>query len=159
MTARCERVASRQFSDWAWEWIREDFVGDLVSQLANTVRKDDFELRGAAGAYVDTAIRNLCRRYFRDVAQARRQVPLDAVNDRPASGVRDSLAQVAMVVDLKRALQQLSPACRNLIRSKYVLGETLDEIGRGLGVPEKTARSRLHTCRQKLRQLLWGTST
>ncbi len=158
LAARCERVASRQFSPWAWRWIRDDFVGDLTAQLATVSRGSGLEIRGAAEPYVDTAIRNLCRRYFLDLARVRRQVPMEHVVDRPVE-TRDSLARVAAVIDLKRVLGRLSPECRKLIQQKYVMHLSLDEIGRDGGIPEKTARSRLHTCRERLRTLWKDAST
>lgn len=158
LATRCDRVAARQFSAWAWRWMRDDFIADLASQLAGAVRGANFEIRGDAGAYVDTAIRNLCRRYFLDMARMRAHVPLDAASDQPACH-GDSAAQVAAVIDLKRALDRLSPECRRMLQEKYLASRTLQEIGAGLGVEEKTARSRLHTCREKLRELWFAEST
>lgn len=150
LVGRCERVGSRQFSGWAWRWIREDFVADLAAQLTSASRATTFEIRGAAEPYVDTAIRNLCRRYYLDLARVRSQVPMDAVTNTPA-GPTDSLARIAAVLDVKRVLRELSPECRRLIEDKYGRNLSLEEMGRERGIPEKTARSRLHACREKLR--------
>ena len=159
LSARCERVARPQFSAWAWEWIRDDFVGDLLLQLTSAVRGDAFHIRGQPGAYVDTAIRNLCRQYFLELARIRRQSSLEVSGTELASGHRHSLARVAVAIDLRHALDRLSPECRRLIERKYVVGLDLKAIGNEVGVSEKTARSRLHQCREKLRRLWEKIST
>lgn len=159
LSSRCERVASPQFSFWAWDWIREDFISDVVAQLTATFGRGSFQLQGDAGAYVDTTIRNLCRSYFRELARSRLQSPLEAVPESSLSVKGDTVAAILAVVDLKRTLARLSPSCRNLIVSKYVHGNSLSEIGDDLGIEAKTARSRLHTCRERLRELWRKLST
>lgn len=153
---RCQRVASGEFSPWAWRWIREDFCADLLYQLSRASRGPDFVLRGAVEPYVDTAIRNLCRRYFRDLARIRRHVPIDTADGLPSQAT-DTLARVAACHDVRRALELLSPECRRLIREKYLDERSSAEIGLAIGVPEKTVRSRLHTCRERLRGIWEST--
>ena len=151
--SRCRRVAAPQFSAWAWDWIRDDFVADLFAQLALAARRTDFELRSDAGAYVDTSVRNLCRRYFADIARMRAHSSIAPGGEPPPISVPGSLAGVSAALEVRDALDHLSPECRRLMVEKYITGRSLAEIGRELGVPEKTARSRLHQCRKKLREI------
>lgn len=146
---RCERRAARRFAPWAWAFIREDFAADVIAQLTVTVQKSEFELRGSFGAYVDRSIDNLCKRYFLTLARIRRAEPLDRhPNLTPAA---DRLERVAMAVDLKVTLNRLDPACRSLVLRKYVEGCSLQDLAQTLGISSQTVRSRLHTCRQRLR--------
>ena len=149
---RCDHVGAPRFSRWAWEWMRDDFIADLTAQLTVATRAARFEIRGSAEAYIDTAIRNLCRRRFSDLARVRNQVDIQQ-----AAGsvtVPDSAARVIAVLDLKRALAGLGRDCREMIEEKYLHGRSLSEMALDHGVPEKTIRSRLHSCREKLR-ILW----
>jgi RNA polymerase sigma factor (sigma-70 family) len=149
---RCNQVAAPQFSAWAWNWIQEDFASDLIAQLVSAAGSDSFELRGDANAYVDTAIRNLCRRYFQEMARLRSQTRIDRAGDLAlGDGTRDAMAGILAAIEIRRALGELSPACLDLIKRKYVEGQSLQGIGAAMGIPEKTVRSRLHSCRQRLR--------
>lgn len=150
--SRCHRVAAPQFSAWAWDWIRDDFIADLLTQLSLAVR-GRFELQSDAGAYVDTSVRNLCRRYFTDLARMRSREPIADGFALHEPAVPDSVAAVSAVLEIRDALDRLSPECRRLMIEKYLTGHSLAEIGDAIGVPEKTARSRLHQCRKKLREL------
>jgi len=159
LRSRCERVAGPQFSSWAWNWIREDFTSDLIMQLTTAAGRDTFHLRGDTGAYLDTAIRNLCRSYFRELARTRLQSPIEIAHEAGVSVSGDTVASILAVIDIRRALGGLSPICRELIESKYVYGHSLAEMGARQGVEEKTVRSRLHTCRERLRELWRKLST
>ncbi len=159
LRSRCQRVAGPQFSSWAWDWIREDFTSDLIVQLTTAAGRETFHLRGDTGAYVDTAIRNLCRSYFRELARTRLQSPIDFVHEPGVSVSGDTVASILAVIDIRRALDGLSPKCRELIESKYIHGHSLADIGARGGVQEKTVRSRLHTCRERLRELWRKLST
>lgn len=150
---RCERRAAPRFSAWAWEWAREDFVGDLVAQLSQSTARPGFALRGPEEAYVDRCIANLCRRWFWQVARLRAQRGeelAEMIADAPASRAPE---RIAVSLDLRDALGRLDERCRSLLLRKYVEGLTLEQMGRQDGVPAKTARSRLHSCRERFRAL------
>jgi RNA polymerase sigma-70 factor (ECF subfamily) len=59
-------------------------------------------------------------------------------------------------VQIQAALLQLSPDCRAVIVLRHFVGLSYDEVGEALGVPAKTVKSRLHTARQRLGELLLG---
>ena len=52
------------------------------------------------------------------------------------------------------ALHQLSPAHRAVLVATFYRGHTLAKVARQLGIPDSTARSRLHYALQALRQQL-----
>jgi RNA polymerase sigma-70 factor (ECF subfamily) len=52
------------------------------------------------------------------------------------------------------ALQHLSPAHRTMLVETFYRGGTMATIARQLGIPDGTARSRLHYALQALRQYL-----
>jgi len=150
---RCERRAAPRFSTWAWEWLREDFVGDLLLQLTVTASKPEFELRGSVDGYIDICIFNLCRRYYSRLAVMRRQDTLDVVAESLAAPQPDALERVAVALDMRRALGRMRPDCRRILLRKYVDELSLEEIGARLDITAKTARSRLHSCRERLRSI------
>jgi len=146
---RCRRHAAPRFSAWAWEWIEEDFVADLRSQLLQTSSRPAFALRGPEEPYVVRAIHNLCCTYFRRVAAVRRQDPLSADADLPG---RDPEHRIAAALDLRRGLLVVGPECRRRLVDKYVMGLSLQEMARAESVSAQTLRSRLHACRERLRE-------
>ena len=52
------------------------------------------------------------------------------------------------------ALRQLSPAHRAVLVETFYQGHTLAKVARQLGIPDSTARSRLHYALQALRRQL-----
>lgn len=150
---RCEQRAAPRFSAWAWEWAREDFVGDLAAQLVQSTGRPGFALRGPEEAYIDRSIANLCRRWFWQIARLRRQRGEElaaTIADAPRSRAPE---RIAVSLDLREAMAQLDERCRSLLLRKYVEGLTLEQLGQQDGVAAKTARSRLHSCRQRFRAL------
>jgi len=150
---RCERRAAPRFSAWAWEWLREDFVADLLLQLTVTAGKPDFVLRGRDDAYVDICIFNLCRRTYTDLAAVRRGDDLTAHEGQLRAPRSDVLEYVAIALDMRQALAALHPECPDLLFRKSLEGATLEEMGDVAGVPARTMRSRLHACRRRLRSI------
>jgi RNA polymerase sigma factor (sigma-70 family) len=150
---RCERRAAPRFAAWAWEHVRDDFIADTMAQLTVTMTKDGFALRTTAEAYVDRTIANLCTRYFLLLARLRRSEPIEVHADHLPSRSTDRLERVALALDLRLALSELDPACRRLLLGKYVDGSSLEELGEVFGISAQTARSRLHTCRERLRRV------
>ena len=135
-----ERAAPR-FSSWAWSWIHEDFVSDLLLQLTGTVARPEFALRGSASAYVDISIANLCKAYFRQLARHRRGESLDDHRDLPERSA-GAARRVAAAAELWR-----------LLLGKYVEGLSLKELAVATGTEPRTIQSRLHTCRKRLREV------
>jgi RNA polymerase sigma factor (sigma-70 family) len=149
---RVERRAAPQFSPWAWEWAREDFVAELSLQLLVTVRKPGFELHAPFESYIDTCISNLCRTWFRRIARLRAGLSLDDLSPDAEPQAASTVEHVALALDMRRALLALDPACRELLVGKYVMGWSMQEIGDRAGVSGARIQSRLHACRDRLRK-------
>jgi RNA polymerase sigma-70 factor (ECF subfamily) len=60
---------------------------------------------------------------------------------------------------VQAALLQLSPDYRAVVVLRHFAGLSYDEMATALGVPSKTVKSRLHTARQRLGELLLGWRT
>jgi RNA polymerase sigma-70 factor (ECF subfamily) len=57
---------------------------------------------------------------------------------------------------IQAALVRLSPDHRAVVVLRHFVGLSYDEMGDALGVPSKTVKSRLHSARQRLGELLLG---
>jgi RNA polymerase sigma-70 factor (ECF subfamily) len=68
----------------------------------------------------------------------------------------DRAAAQQRAAQVQRALLQLPPDARAVIVLRHFGELSYDEIGDALGVPAKTVKSRLHSARQKLGELLLG---
>jgi RNA polymerase sigma-70 factor (ECF subfamily) len=60
---------------------------------------------------------------------------------------------------VQAALLRLSPDHRAVVVLRHFAGLSYDEMAAALGVPSKTVKSRLHTARQRLGELLLGWRT
>jgi RNA polymerase sigma-70 factor (ECF subfamily) len=60
---------------------------------------------------------------------------------------------------VQAAILQLSPDYRAVVVLRHFAGLSYDEMAEALGVPSKTIKSRLHTARQQLGELLLGWRT
>lgn len=150
---RVRERAARRFSTWAWSWIEDDFNSELILQIAVTATKSSFSVACPAPTYIDTCIANLCTKYFIRIARIRRNVPLDEHTRGIADRAPEALDRTAAALELRRALHALSPGCRRILLDKYALGMSLKEIAEKTGVEPKTVQSRLHTCRERLRDV------
>jgi RNA polymerase sigma-70 factor, ECF subfamily len=68
----------------------------------------------------------------------------------------DAAASQQRAAQVQRALMQLAPDARAVIVLRHFGELSYDEIGDALGVPAKTVKSRLHSARQKLGEMLLG---
>jgi RNA polymerase sigma-70 factor, ECF subfamily len=95
---------------------------------------------------------------------------LNLIRDRrPEEGLTPALAAVGSPFDtaatherqaqVQAALLQLSPDYRAVVVLRHFAGLSYDEMAAALGVPSKTVKSRLHTARQRLGELLLGWRT
>jgi RNA polymerase sigma-70 factor (ECF subfamily) len=75
------------------------------------------------------------------------QLPVAAPGAGPA-------AEVDYGIDLRAALQALSPDHREVVTLREIDGLSYEEIARVLGVPRGTVESRLHRARAELRERL-----
>jgi RNA polymerase sigma-70 factor (ECF subfamily) len=109
-------------------------------------------------------LRSVVRDAIKAAQKAGRQVSLDAApeDDQGQSlyewladtGQEEELDQVEVQAMVRAALQRLSPEQRAVIVLRYYLGLSEAEIGRELGRPLGTVKSRLHAARNSLRQRL-----
>ena len=73
-----------------------------------------------------------------------------------AGGPYEAAVSSERRTQIQAALLQLTPDHRAVIVLRHFAGLSYDEVGDALGVPSKTVKSRLHTARQRLGELLLG---
>jgi RNA polymerase sigma-70 factor, ECF subfamily len=96
---------------------------------------------------------------------------LNLIRDRrPEEGLTPALAAAGSPFEtaashersaqVQAAILQLSPDYRAVVVLRHFAGLSYDEMAAALGVPSKTIKSRLHTARQRLGELLleWRTA-
>ena len=100
-------------------------------------------------------LRRVARNLLIDADRAARSRPV-TVPPQPAEEGRDDagLNQVLDQQILADALHQLSPAHRTVLVETFYQGRALTTVARQLGIPDSTARSRLHYALQALRRQL-----
>jgi RNA polymerase sigma-70 factor (ECF subfamily) len=97
----------------------------------------------------------VARNLLIDADRAARSRPV-TVRPQPAEEGRDDTG-LDRVLDqqlVADALDQLSPAHRAVLVETFYRGRTLAKVARQLGIPDSTARSRLHYALQALRRQL-----
>jgi RNA polymerase sigma-70 factor (ECF subfamily) len=97
----------------------------------------------------------VARNLLIDADRAARSRPV-TVPPQPAEEGRDD-TRLDRVLDqqlVADALDQLSPAHRTVLVETFYRGRTLAKVARQLGIPDSTARSRLHYALQALRREL-----
>jgi RNA polymerase sigma-70 factor, ECF subfamily len=97
----------------------------------------------------------VARNLLIDADRAARSRPI-TVRPQPAEEGRDDtgLDRVLDQQIVADALGQLSPAHRTVLVETFYRGRTLAKVARQLGIPDSTARSRLHYALQALRREL-----
>ena len=97
----------------------------------------------------------VARNLLIDADRAARSRPV-TVASQPAKSGRDDtgLDRVLDQQIVADALDQLSPAHRTVLVETFYRGRTLAKVARQLGIPDSTARSRLHCALQALRREL-----
>ena len=97
----------------------------------------------------------VARNLLIDADRAARSRPV-TVRPQPAEEGRDDtgLNRVLDQQIVADALHQLSPAHRAVLVETFYQGRTLAKVARHLGIPDSTARSRLHYALQALRRQL-----
>jgi RNA polymerase sigma-70 factor (ECF subfamily) len=94
------------------------------------------------------------REAFRHRARNLTAISLDEhgdIDDRVASGRLDLLP---LQVDVRRAVRDLTPQDRKLLALRYLDDLTQPAVALALGIPEGTAKVRLHRARGRLQQVL-----
>jgi RNA polymerase sigma-70 factor, ECF subfamily len=109
----------------------------------------------SAGFPVRPWLFRVARNLLIDADRAARSRPV-TVPPQPAEEGRDDTG-LDRVLDqqlVADALDQLSPAHRTVLVETFYRGRTLAKVARQLGIPDSTARSRLHYALQALRREL-----
>ena len=99
------------------------------------------------------------RAALRDRAETRRHVSLDKLLSLGAQigdgnpSVEELTEQALDMAALRRAMDQLEPQQRELLRMVYEEGRTCASIARDEGVNPRTVRERLYRAQEKLRKI------
>jgi RNA polymerase sigma-70 factor (ECF subfamily) len=121
-------------------------------------------------AYERLATFNPEHRFFSWMYRIVMNESLNLIRDRrPEEGLTPALAAVGSPFEtaasherraqIQAAILQLSPDYRAVVVLRHFAGLSYDEMAAALGVPAKTVKSRLHTARQRLGELLLGWRT
>ncbi|MCW2993796.1 MAG: polymerase, sigma-24 subunit, subfamily [Conexibacter sp.] len=94
--------------------------------------------------------REACRHHGRNAAALSLDEHGD-IDDRAATGRLDLLP---LQVDVRRAVRNLTPQDRKLLALRYVDDLTQPAVALALGIPEGTAKVRLHRARGRLQHFL-----
>jgi RNA polymerase sigma-70 factor (ECF subfamily) len=103
------------------------------------------------GAWLRTIVRREAIRHHSRTAGATSLDEHGDVDDRAAANRLDLLA---LQVDVRRAVRRLTPEDRKLLALRYVDDLTQPAVALALGIPEGTAKVRLHRARGRLQQVL-----
>jgi RNA polymerase sigma-70 factor, ECF subfamily len=144
-----------------WSWVRR-VVGD--PNLASDIAQEAFVRLLQAGRdklaeeerapYLFAIARNLMRDHWKRGGSREESWPDEGVGGIAAAGNRD----VAVSIDLERALKALTAQQRSIVWLAYAEGWDHRTIGRIVGVGEKSVRVLLFRARKNLVRLLGGTS-
>jgi RNA polymerase sigma-70 factor (ECF subfamily) len=102
-------------------------------------------------AWLRTIVRREAFRHRNKSATASRLDDHFELDDRTAANRLDLLP---LQVDVRRAVRSLTPQDRKLLALRYVDDLTQPAVASALGIPEGTAKVRLHRARGRLQQVL-----
>lgn len=128
-----------------------DAVQDaLISAWRGHGRLRDSE---ALDAWLRSIVVNRCRNVLRSRGRSVRSIPVDVAPDlaEPGAGLGQRLEDRDR---LDRAFIRLSADHRSVLALRFSLDLPLREVAAALGVPEGTAKSRLHAATGQLRAIL-----
>jgi RNA polymerase sigma-70 factor, ECF subfamily len=103
------------------------------------------------GAWLRTIVRREAIRHRNRVANTSSLEEFFDLDDRTAANRLDLLP---LQVDVRRAVRSLTPQDRKLLALRYVDDLTQPAVASALGIPEGTAKVRLHRARGRLQQVL-----
>lgn len=134
---------------------------DAVQEASMIALRRIGDLRdpAAAGAWLRTVVKNVCRKRYQSPAD----LPLD---DGFAAALRSAEPDPAQLLErhatrdwVWQAVENLSPPLRLVVMLRYFSGVTAyTDIARACGVPVGTVRSRLSEARGKLERALLATA-
>ncbi|WP_349897185.1 sigma-70 family RNA polymerase sigma factor [Parafrigoribacterium soli] len=129
--------------------LAEDIVQESLLRAWRRPRVLD-QSETSARAWLFTVARNLVVDHARS-ARTRNEITTDAPPERAIADQTDALLDAWLVSD---ALTALSHEHRLVVVHSYYLGQSTAEIGRELGIPDGTVKSRLHYALRALRLAL-----
>lgn len=94
------------------------------------------------------------REAFRHRARNTAAISLDEHGDVEEQAASRRLDLLPLQVDVRRAVRNLTPQDRKLLVLRYVDDLTQPAVALALGIPEGTAKVRLHRARGRLQQVL-----
>lgn len=132
-----------------------DEADDLVQETLVTAWRDPpRDLANPVRPWLATVLRNRFRMLRRSGAR-RSQRELTGESLSPATtGPDHELARIEILQLLVGELHRLPPEDQKILVRRYFNSETATDIGRALGLPPATVRSRLHRSLQRLRGAL-----
>jgi RNA polymerase sigma-70 factor (ECF subfamily) len=136
---------------------REDEARDAVQETLVAAWRSVGSLRDPAAfdSWLTRILVNRCRRGLRRFRVARiREIPMDAVSDADQPRQSDPASEVVDRRALERAFERLSLDDRTLLVLHHLDQRPVAWIADMLGVPEGTAKSRLHAARRSLERAL-----
>ncbi len=142
-------VGRRLGAHRAWS---QDAVQDVLLTVQRTV--DRYEGRSSFRTWLFGIARNICHEYLRREAPL---VPDDGIFAALPDASLDpleALERSRREALVRTALAELAPAHRQVLRLRDRDGLPYEEIGRRLGIPIGTVRSRIHNARAALSRAL-----
>jgi RNA polymerase sigma-70 factor, ECF subfamily len=152
--------------DWDWSLIRKRCSVEAARILRRSQDADEVVQEALTRAWRN---RRSCRtpeaplpwclqitrnEAFRLIARRPVPEPLETASEREDERARREPERVLGQVDVRRALQVLTPQEQLLIALRYVHDWSHPEIAERLQIPEATARVRLHRARKRLKTML-----
>lgn len=131
----------------------EDLTQEIFLRIFKSLHT--FDRRANFQTWIVSVSRNLCIDHYRSVRKERAMVDrgVDARELSPASTTMSpqaALERQDQVALLKAALKALSPSLRRAVLLRDIRELTYQEIGKQLGLPEGTVKSRLNRGRTEL---------
>jgi RNA polymerase sigma-70 factor, ECF subfamily len=147
---------------WDWEWVRKTCWEEARRVLGPSAAADDAAQEAAIKAWRHHAscrtpenprpwLAVIARREALRLRGPPRAESLETAAE-PHAPATDT--DVALAVDVRRAMDELSVADRRLLVARYWADLTQHEVANLLGMPDGTAKVRLHRLRARLRPTL-----
>jgi RNA polymerase sigma factor (sigma-70 family) len=129
---------------------QQDIVQTVLATACQAMARPDFEFRKEPGVFIRTLAHRACINWFR---KFRPDVPIEF--DRPSISPLplDKIIAHERKVLATEIMNQLSPACRELIQKHLFEGLSYGEIAAATGRSEGALRVEMTRCLRKAREL------